>query len=160
MKTDKIIIEQSKSEKTEANGVIGVNPNKPDFGSIMLRTTSWNNSDGFLNKTSKVHFLAGKVEDLQELCSEFSLAVGSDYSVAIAPSRLVIEESTTPYFEGQQAKVNPETGEEITYNGMPVYRQVALIAASSSKVDRFVADAEATTADAEITSEELPELNS
>jgi hypothetical protein len=158
MKTDKIIIEKSTSDKTEANGVIGVNPNKPEFGSIMMRTTSWNTDGGFLNKASRVHFLSGKVEELKELCAAFSLNAGDDYSAKVAPSRLIVQESTTPFYDGQAPKINPSTDEIVTYNGADVYRETQLVPASSTQQDLILREGEVVAATAELTVNDLPEL--
>lgn len=37
--------------------------------------------------------------------------------------KIVIEESHTPFYEGQEVKINPTTKEAVLVNGKPVYRQ-------------------------------------
>ena len=102
MDAHKIIIENSKSVTTEVNGTIGVNPSKPEFGSIQLATTTFDFS-GFAAPKRTVHFMSGRVEDLKTIISTFNLAVGDDFSEKVQPSRLIVKESTTPFYDGQQA---------------------------------------------------------
>ena len=139
MENHKIIIEKSKSAKTEANGVIGVNPNKPEYGSIQLATTVFDTSSGFLAKRRTVHFLSGNVSELEELVQAFGLSVGDDYSKKVAPSRIIIKEATEPFFDGQAAKINPSNGETVTHLGSDVYRETVLIPANSDEQDSKLA---------------------
>jgi len=134
MNAHKIIIEKSKSVTTESNGIIGVNPKKPEFGSIQLATTT-RSFGGFMNKSRTVHFLSGRVEELKELVDEFSLSVGDDFSKKVQPSRLIVKESVTPFYDGQDAKINPTSGEVVTFQGEDIYRETALVGATSLEMD-------------------------
>ena len=134
MNTHKIILEKSNSVTTEANGLIGVNPNKPEYGSIQMATTTFDFS-GFAAPKRTVHFMSGRVEDLKTIISTFDLAVGDNFSEKVQPSRLIVKESTTPFYDGQQAKINPSTGEEITYRGESVYRETDVVPADSAELD-------------------------
>lgn len=135
MNAHNIIVENSKSVSTEANGIIGINPSKPEYGSIQLATTVFDTSSGFLSKKRTVHFLSGNVEELKELVAAFDIKAGDDYSKKVMPSRIIVRESTTPYYEGQAPKINPSTDEVITSGGKDVYRETALVAAGSSEGD-------------------------
>ena len=136
MKAHNVIIAKSTSATTEANGVIGVNPNKPEFGSVQMATQSFSRSaSGFMSQTKVVYFLSGSVKDLEALVEAFDLKVGDDYSAKVEPSRIIIKESTEPFYSGQQCKINPSTGEEVTSGGEVVYRETALVAAGSSEFD-------------------------
>jgi hypothetical protein len=158
MNTDKIIIEaHNEGQETTANGIVSINPNKKEFGSIRLATTSYDMSSGFLNKQRRVHYLAGKVDELEGLVDAYDLKIGGDYSAKF-PSRIIVEESATPFYEGQSAKINPSTGEVVMVNGSEVYRQTRLVPAGSADQDSLVKEGQATTV-AELTSEDLPELS-
>lgn len=39
---------------------------------------------------------------------------------------LLAIESTSPYYEGQEPKINPSTGAVVTHNGQPIYRSTKL----------------------------------
>jgi len=157
MNTDKIIIEaHNEGQETTANGIVSINPNKKEFGSIRLATTSYDMSTGFLNKQRRVHYLAGKVEELEGLAYAFEFKIGDDYSAKF-PSRIIVEESTTPFYEGQSPKINPSSGEVVTVNGSEVYRQTRLVNADSADQDILVKEGQAATV-AELTSSDLPEL--
>lgn len=48
--------------------------------------------------------------------------------------RLIRLESTTPFYEGQEAKINPQTQAVVTHGGQPIYRYAKLGSASDSDV--------------------------
>lgn len=47
----------------------------------------------------------------------------NDANPAFAGATIAIQESHTPFFKGQEAKINPSTKATITSGGRPVYRQ-------------------------------------
>ena len=51
--------EKENTEYSE-DGLIRMNPNKPEFGSIMLSATVVSIDNNFLNKRNKVGFITGK----------------------------------------------------------------------------------------------------
>lgn len=53
------------------------------------------------------------------------------------PLDIFIEEKTMPAYEGQAAKVNPSTGEVITYNGLPVYEHGSLVSVGEGGIKRL-----------------------
>jgi hypothetical protein len=83
----------------------------------MFEELSFINSDGFLNRQKRVAFLRSDIETLKEYVSSLNLKAGST-----VPGKIVVEESTTPYFEGQEPKINPTSGEICTSDGAFVYR--------------------------------------
>lgn len=145
MKAQKITVQESNADTTLAKGLIGVNPNKPEYGSIQLKTQSFS-FGGFAAPSKIVHFLAGTVEDLKSIITEYNLKAGDDFSMKVQPSRLIVKESTTPFYEGQKCKINPTTGEEVTSNGNPVYRETRLVEAGSSEYDEKVASTKTSVA--------------
>ena len=122
------------------NGLIRINANKPDFGSLMLRQDRRIISGTFLNATSVVCFITSTVEALEELVDDNGLVPGSNYNqkVADAPIKLIIKESVVPFYEGQTPKINPTTGEVLLLDSDPIYRQVFPEPLNSEQQDELV----------------------
>ena len=131
----KVIVEKPVEGREVKSGVIAVNPNNSDFGSIMFSKTgfSLNNEGSFLNADRRVYFMGGKVTDLEAFVAEKNLTPGCDYSKKVGVEMtLAIKEQTIPFFEGQSQKINPSNGEELfTQDGEPIYRKVSLVVAGS-----------------------------
>lgn len=115
------------------------NENKPDFGSIMLVSISFVLSGSFLSEQKRVGFITGRMDDLSNFVAHFNLAVGDDYSTKVSKSKLIVEEAVTPWYDGQSAKINPTTKEELlTADGENIYRQVRLVPDLPEYVDRLI----------------------
>jgi hypothetical protein len=142
--------EKDGANKLTANGLIRINENKPEFGSLMLISQSVSLSNGFLNKRNIVGFVTGRVEDLEEVIKSFNLKAGSDYSVAVGPTRIVtiekLESELTDSDLGFRAKMNPQTGEMLTKDGEEIHWKTEVVAEGSDLVDTYIAhDREAAT---------------
>jgi hypothetical protein len=133
-----------------ANGLIRVNSNKPEFGSLMLMSTVVTLSNGFLNKRNKVGFIVGSIEDLEATIAEYKLREGSDYSVAVAPHRIVtLEKLESELGEelGYREKINPTTGEVLKKNGETIMWKTEVVPEGSDITDRLIQhDTDAVTA--------------
>lgn len=109
--------EKDGANKLTANGLVRINENKPEFGSLMLIAQTVTLSGGFLNKRNKVGFITGRVEDLEATIKAFNLKAGTDYSVAVGtPHKIVtIEkvESEVGDELGFREKINPSTEETL-----------------------------------------------
>lgn len=103
------------------NGVIVLGEKNPAYGSIMFEEVAFTNAGGFLNKQKRVAFLRSDVETLKDYASSLNLKAGT-----VIPGKIVVEESITPFFEGQTPKVNPTSGETITHGGNAVYRNSSI----------------------------------
>lgn len=151
----KIIVETPAEGRQVVSGVIAVNAENPRYGSIMLSQTGFSMGDGgFVNKERRVAFIAGETEQLKEYTEALSLTPGCDFSVKTgSPKKLVIKESTTPFFAGQAPKINPSNGQLLsTKDGEPIYRRVSVVAENSADAeDVFVAHHVAVTAAVEAT---------
>ena len=53
------------------------------------------------------------------------------------PLDIFIEEKTVPAYDGQPAKINPSTGEVITYNSLPVYEHGSLVSEGQGGIKRL-----------------------
>lgn len=104
--------------------------NKPEFGRLIVATTTEEiNAQGWLNTTTRVAFIKGKMADLEARFGD--KAKGDLVSDKLT---IVRKESTSPFYEGQQPKVNPSTAEVITHNGAPVYMQFEIAPAGTADV--------------------------
>jgi len=53
--------------------------------------------------------------------------------------KIIIRESFEPFYEGQQVKINPSTGEVILYMKRPIYRQ-SIFTSNMNERDMFIKD--------------------
>jgi hypothetical protein len=120
---------------TGRNDLVIESRNNPENGAIMLRSEVMTiNDNGFQQVEKRVGLLKGKTADLKALIAKHNLKAGDDFS-KISPVRLVVRESTEPFFEGQEPKINPTTKETVTHLGADVYRQTFVVSASSTLED-------------------------
>ena len=96
--------------------VVIANTNKPEYGYIRLEQTKATFANGFLNRQKLSALIAGRLEDLESMGFEEGQEL---------PGKLVVEETITPGYEGQDPKINPETGEVLEKDGKPIYRNVS-----------------------------------
>ena len=153
----------------KANGLIRVNTNKPEYGSLMLISKSVTITNGFANKRNRVGFITASVGDLEDIVESFGLKQGSDYSESVAPSKIVhieITESefdavddegnalyktkaahTSPNESGFRVKIRPadekqgrlEDEEMATADGEAIWWKTEVRASSDVRTDKFVA---------------------
>lgn len=143
-----------------AKGLVRINSNKPEYGSIMLLHVTMALSNGFLNKKTKVGFVTGRVEDLEGMIDTYKLKEGDDFSEKVAPHRIItseLVESEVPENQGYREKINPSTGEVLTKNGEPIYWKTEVVPAGSDRVDETIehdrVSAEADAEEAQATQE-------
>jgi len=133
--------EEKAGNELTANGLIRVNPNKPEFGSLMLISTVAALSNGFMNVKNKVGFIVGRVADLTNMIKEYGLKDGDDFSTKVAPHRIVTLEkleSEIPENQGFREKINPSTGEVLTKNGESIYWKTEVVAEGSDVQDTYI----------------------
>lgn len=116
----------------EQGNVVRVNPDKPDYGSIMLSQLVFAQSTGFMNQRNRVAFIAGKIEDLNAYVEAYGLTPGKEL-----PGRIHVVESFTPHYEGQQPKLNPQNGRVMLYDDAQVY-QKSFYDETGTKMDQFL----------------------
>lgn len=82
------------------------------------------NASGFLAEEVKSDFAKLNKELAKKLVSAGLLKAGANWKNIIGQDcKIVIKESTTPFYDGMQPKINPTTGEVVTCNGSPIYRR-------------------------------------
>ena len=92
--------------------VITQNPNKPEFGSIRLDYKTATLSGGFSSIGNRSAFIHGRMEDLEA----FGLKAGQELV-----GKIIKKEKFSPFYDGQQPKINPQTSEQVLTNGRPTY---------------------------------------
>ena len=104
----------------------------PEYSSILVGCDTLGISNGFLTRDKRRAFYTGKIIDVEDLVKEFNLKEGSDFPIE---GKIIILESTSPFYEGQEPKKNPSNGEEITFEGALIYRQQVLVDINDPKDD-------------------------
>jgi len=97
----------------ETGAIITPNPNKPEYGSVRVDQEVKTFTNGFLNRTNRVAFIGGRLEDLNEMGFKDGQKL---------PGKIVVKEQLEPFYEGQGPKINPETDEVLTQDDHPIYR--------------------------------------
>lgn len=100
----------------ENGQIVQANPQKPEYGSIGFQQTQFVNKDGFLSHRRRVAFVNGRMADLEAFAQKANLQPEKSL-----PGRIVVEERTTPFYEGQEPKINPSTGQAILCDGALIY---------------------------------------
>ena len=127
--------------------IIKVSKKNPLFGSVMVKTISVVTTDsgaiftqprtGFM-KAELVHL---KAMNLTEGCNfnENYIAWGKSLGANLLPRTIVIAESLTPAFQGQEPKINPTTKATIlSAEGLPIYYNTKVPADNADAVDVFI----------------------
>lgn len=96
----------------ETGAVITVSTNKPEYGTIRLDEETIQFQNNFMNKSRRSVFIRGKVADLESL--------GYKANQALA-GKIIKRESFEPFYEGQEPKMNPTTGDIVLKDNKPVY---------------------------------------
>lgn len=155
-----IVSKWSEKEGNELilNGLVRINPNKPEFGSLMIINSSMTVNSGFVNKRNKVGFVTGEITVLEDMVEQFRLREGVDFSKAVGPHKIVtleILESDVPENQGYREKINPSTEDTLTKDGEAIWWKTEVVSESSDLVDTLiqhdVATAEVDTATEEFT---------
>lgn len=127
--------------KRVLNGIIVVDEdtNLEDFdpketkGRIMFQEHRVDVTTGFGSK--RAYFLRNSVENLRALIEQENLVAGGK----LIGYKLIIKESTEPYFEAQPPKVYPsnhnKAGNVCTHLGAPIYRQIDMVPTTSPETD-------------------------
>lgn len=114
--------------------IIRQSVSNPEFGSIQVKDNGLKLNNGFLQVNNSPAFIRGKVEDLKKM----NLKAGTNLATVLGEQKIVIKESTTPFFDRQNPKVNPTTGAIVTHKGSPVFRQTELVQANAEVCDTLL----------------------
>jgi len=92
-----------------------------EVGVIMVQSKTLSGLSALGRVSTRTAFITLEADALEFLADD--LKDGHPFPIE---GKIVVEETLTPYIKKdgstQDAKINPRTGEEITYHGKPVYR--------------------------------------
>ena len=92
--------------------VITPSTNNPEYGTFRVDSKHVSLENGFVNIQKRSAFVRGRVTDLESLSLTPNKAL---------PGQILRKESFEPFYEGQEAKINPTTQEVVLTNGVPTY---------------------------------------
>lgn len=111
----------------ETNQVITQSTNNPEYGYVRVESKTTTFENGWIRTATRSALIRGKVDELKPLEGLKQL-----------PGKIVVKESLTPAYDGQDPKINPQTGEVLTKGGSPIYRQT-FFTQNPAETDIFVA---------------------
>ena len=132
----KYFIEQPFEGYAVVDGVINVNPKKPEFGFIGIRRKGIMLGN-FAKVDKSIAFISGEIATLREIVAEYKLEVGMDAS-EVLNVKVVVRESFEPFYPTQEPKINPVTKAIVTSGGKPVYRSSFIVDKDSTDKDIFL----------------------
>ncbi len=91
--------------------VVTPSTKNPDWGTVRVDSSTTSFSNGILNKSNRVAFIRGKLVDLKGFSAGQRLV-----------GKIIRQTSAEPFFPGQEAVVNPTTGEQMQINGGAYYQ--------------------------------------
>ena len=124
----------------ETGAVVTPSTNNPEWGTVRLDSKETVVNNGIINVSVRSAFVRAKLEVLQSL----NLKAEQPFPL---PGKLVVKESFEPFYDGQPAKLNPSTGEQVSVNGKPVYRNV-VFSQNMEENDEVIATQQATATSA------------
>jgi hypothetical protein len=148
--------EEKEGNTLTADGLIRINDNKTDFGSMMLITNMpISLTNGFSNITTRVGFITGRVDELSKMIKDHEIEAGDDFCQLAGPHTIKIveivkseftdehksrPEHTDPEESGFRVKINPTTKEELcNADGEVIYRKTEVVPGTPETVpDRLV----------------------
>lgn len=116
----------------ENGEIVQQNPNKPDYGSIALEQRRFSIKNNYLSEKVLKSWLQGTLGDLKRFVEVHELGDRS-----IIPGTLYTIEQFVPFYESQNPKANPTTGEASLVDGALVYQQT-FYDESGTRFDSFI----------------------
>jgi hypothetical protein len=94
------------------NVVITPSTKNVEYGTFRVDSEKTSFENGFMNKQKRSAFIRGKISDLESL----GLRAGQTL-----PGQIVKRESFAPFYDGQNSKINPSTGEVVLKEGKETF---------------------------------------
>ena len=129
----------TKSKPHSEFPIITIGPNE-EYGSIMLSQQRLVMKPGsnFANVQTRVAHFVGEVGLLQQIVESYDLKEGDDFSEKVRDVELIVVESHEPAYEGQDPKINPNTGEVLTSGGKEIYRTTVIADKADKRADKLL----------------------
>lgn len=96
----------------ETGNVITPSSNNPEYGTFRVDSENRSLENGFVNISKRSAFIRGRISDLEQL----GLTAGK-----VLPGRIQKRESFDPFYDDQDPKINPTTGEVVLTDGKQTY---------------------------------------
>jgi hypothetical protein len=102
--------------------IVGTSTNNPEYGYIRVESATVQMNNGWLNSVTRSALIKGKTSDLKKFAE--NLSIGTEL-----PGKIVVKESLTPFYEGQQPKRNGNAADSVVLfkrvDGVekPIYRE-------------------------------------
>ena len=135
--------DQKEGQFYSENRLIHINSAKPEFGSIMVKSTPTfrKGSVGAFGLEVRTAFYVDRVKNLQML----DLQEGQAFDEVVGESLKIVRLEQTSPADGFRELVNPTTGEVVmAKDGTPIYWCTKIVEASSSETDITVERAAVT----------------
>lgn len=135
--------DQKEGQVYSENGLIHINSNKPEFGSIMLKSTPTfrKGSVGAFGLETRTAFYVDRVKNLQML----DLKEGQSFDEVVGENLKIVRLEQTSPADGFRELVNPTTGEVVSAkDGTPIYWCTKIVEADSTETDVIVEKATVT----------------
>jgi len=108
----------------------------PEYCSVKVQSSVLENDEGFWNMRTRIATIRLQVSLAKSLVEKCLLKNGKELPIQ---GKIIIRESFEPFYEGQQVKINPSTGEVILYMNRPIYRQ-SIFTSNMDERDMFIKD--------------------
>lgn len=133
-----VVVTTMKKDSTE----LTYQTRKADLVSIRVEETAIAvDASGFMRKEVRSDFVKLPKALAEEMIASGTLKAGVPLkNITGQDSKIIIKESHTPFYEGQEPKINPTTGEIVLSNGQPVYRRGFLTSDLSASDELLVSD--------------------
>lgn len=111
----KLIVSRFNGQDGNPGDLIRVSDKTPTWGSLMvINATPALNANGIFSVNKRIGFVRALITDLEALQVEDGTDLNKTFAaLGIHSHRIQVVESTTPMYEGQKPKINPETKEII-----------------------------------------------
>ena len=122
-------------------GLIRKDTAKPEYGSLMLTAHELTVTNGFVNNRKKIGFIAGTIEELEDIIERHNLVEGSNFSALTSPHRIVVLEKVESELNGElgySEKKNPASGQILSKDGEVIYRKTEVVPEGSDVVDILI----------------------
>lgn len=120
----------------ETNELINVSSKNPEYCSVRVESAVLSNDEGLLVFQTRIAKVRMQTVLAQALQAKGMLEAGKELPIK---GKIIIREGKQPFYEGQEPKINPRTGEVIEHIGSPVYRQTVFTSNDNAR-DMFIRD--------------------
>lgn len=105
------------------HGLIRQSPNNPEWGSVMVQSTTFTMSGSIVNDRVRAAYFNAPIASLEKM-KAFGLREGADINDLLTEKQCIArKETTTAQHEKHLQKINPKTQEKVFVNGQPVFMQ-------------------------------------